>query len=348
MRRIFPLILKLAVVAMAVSLVGDQVRATKGDVERALDLIRQARAAIGGDAAVNSVQSLTMNGKSRRQIQLPDQTLRDLNGDIEINMLLPDRFIRIEKLKMLDGPGGTEAAPSTSDKKEIESKVRIVRNVNSERGDKSDIGAMHDRSEIARYMMGLLLKAPADMNVAYDYAGVGDVDGVRAEIIDVQGPNGFSMKLYLSSQNHLPLMMTYKGFDHPTPIFKVGAPGTASAEDRQTDVIIMRGDKVEAAGSEAPRVIFKRDGGGQAGPGENRTFTVRVPAPKDLVEIQVRFSDYRAVNGVLLPFAISETVNGKLKETWTVDAYVVNSPDINRKFDTNNLIWRMKESDESN
>ncbi len=70
--------------------------------ERALELIRKARTAIGGDAAITSVQSLLIVGKTTQNVKINDQD-RTQTGETEIAMMLPDKVMRMVKLG--DGTG---------------------------------------------------------------------------------------------------------------------------------------------------------------------------------------------------------------------------------------------------
>ena len=49
-------------------------------------------------------------------------------------------------------------------------------------------------------------------------------------------------------------------------------------------------------------------------------------------EFQIRFSDYRGINGVQLPYRWTTTVNGKADETFDVNAYEINPSNIGGKF----------------
>ena len=59
-------------------------------------------------------------------------------------------------------------------------------------------------------------------------------------------------------------------------------------------------------------------------------------------EFTVKFSDYRTVNGVQLPFKWTQTVGGELDETFDVTNYEINPANIADKFKNQNVMVRMK------
>ena len=85
MRKIIPYIIKLSAVLMVLSVIGQQVSATKGDVERALALLKQARAAIVGIDDWSVPESF-INGKSSRKVQLRIKRRR-VNGEVGDDMI---------------------------------------------------------------------------------------------------------------------------------------------------------------------------------------------------------------------------------------------------------------------
>ena len=338
MRKFVPLILKLSVLLVAISVISQQVTATKGDVERALELLKQARTAIGGESAINSIQNLSVNGKTHRQIQIPNEAERTLNGEFELNMMLPDRLMRMEKLTAgMPGAGGERA--QVAEGKELKVKeVRVFRD--AENAEVQNAMRHHESSELARYMLGLLLTPPPSFSATYNYLGEGDVGGSRADIIEAQGAGGFALKIYLDKSSHLPLMMSYQGSLPRIPFRHVVNGEGPMVEGEDADVVIVRrpkegeGAKVEAA----PRIFIEREVGDDKAPVEGRKFVMRAPLASEQTEIQIRFSDFRSVGGVLLPHVMTQYVGGKVDTVWTVERYDVNLPNINEKFQKDVLL----------
>mgnify|MGYP000312411254 CR=1 FL=1 len=110
--------------------------------------------------------------------------------------------------------------------------------------------------------------------------------------IVVATSNGTSYKIFLSQATNLPVAMSF----------------SRSIATR----VMLRRDTTPADGNLVGRNVFKTDDS----PGE----------------VMVKYSDYRMVNGVQLPFRWTETSGEKVNELFEVTSYEINTPDIAEKF----------------
>lgn len=361
MKKLTALLLKVSLLLSGVMIVTNQVNATKRDVQSAMALIDQARAAIGGDNALSQVQNLSMRGTSTRTFQLEGQAERQISGEFEIAMMPPDGLFRIETLG-----ANHDGAKMATPRDETSTNERIIRIESANKvavaGGGEAVAETRERhnDELTRYMIALLLTAPARANVSYDYVGDGEVDGVKADVIAVTSQSGNVMRLYLDKSSHLPLMMTHQGVDMPSVIALRGPAGAGDGEHRvmirkvpgepvegEADVIIERRGDLPPAGANGQVMIFKHEGQpgpGQTAAGEPGVFRMKMAAPKE-AEIQTRFADYRMVNGVMLPHRLTQTVNGKQTEVLIVAGYEINSPATAEKFTNGNVRFVRKARD---
>ena len=60
----------------------------------------------------------------------------------------------------------------------------------------------------------------------------------------------------------------------------------------------------------------------------------------EAAEFSIKFSDYRAVNGVQLPFKWTQTVGGTTDETFDVTSYDINPANIADKFTNQRVLVR--------
>ena len=65
--------------------------------EKALALIAKARQAIGGDAAISNIQSMRVVGRTTRVFNA-DGTQKTSEGETEIAMQFPDKFMKMVKI----------------------------------------------------------------------------------------------------------------------------------------------------------------------------------------------------------------------------------------------------------
>ena len=171
------------------------------DDARAQEILKQARAAVGGEEQLQKIQSLNITGQYRRMIGE-----RQLGGDREISILLPNKYLVEDSMNpgglstalisyrtlnaehawngqsggggamifRMGGPGGAQATPE-----QMETALRHMLQV-----------------EMARYLLAITLAPPESFAVDYKYAGESDVDDAKAEVIDVTGPDKFALRLF--------------------------------------------------------------------------------------------------------------------------------------------------------
>src|SRR5689334_15873058 len=176
-----------SMIALAMTLGGAAARMA-GD-EKAAQLIAQARAAIGGDKSVDAVQGLSCAGSYART--LGD---RQLNGDLTLDLQLPDKMLRTEtsnpigdmtivveqgingeKLlrnqRTMNGPPGAilrmAPPPATPD-----AEAQAVRNA---------------RADMTRLLLALLVAPPPSMPLEYAYGGEAQSDEGTADVVDAKG-----------------------------------------------------------------------------------------------------------------------------------------------------------------
>ena len=154
-------------------------------------------------------------------------------------------------------------------------------------------GEMPRSNELFRTTLALLLSAPEGLDVSYTYAGEGSVDGNSCDIVDASD-GGSTIKLYLDKSTNLPRMMTFQG--HKPFIIKINKDESKPDTNVKVKVMTRENDAPETA------------------------------------EFQVKFSDYRSVGGLQLPFKWTQTVGGKDDEVTDITSYEVNPANIAEKF----------------
>ena len=284
------LVLSLALALGTTSLLLDhtQVAAREDAAAKAQTILAQARAALGGDAKWKTLQSLTISGKTRRIMGQ-----MDMSGDLQFDILLPDKVMKSEILSPMAGIEITNT--------EVLNGNEVWNDQNSggghggmvvmRSGGPADTPEARERAnqmrraEITRMMIGTLLQAPAVSAVTFSYAGEAEAPDGKADMLEVKGANNFTARFFVDQKSHRPLMLTYQG--------------------------------------RKPRVVTSTMGGP---PNEAEMEKIRKEAEAQApVEFQMRFSDYRDEGGISFPHHIVKSIGDEVNEEWTLTKFKLNS-----------------------
>lgn len=269
---------------------------------RSEEVLRAARTALGGEEKLRSVHSLSVAGEVRRAIQGGNMQ----SGDIKLEFLLPDKFLRTQTMNPFGGLGvgisfltGLDGSNAWVDSRSnnADPNVTMVR--------RPDMQASREqllkltRAEFTRYLLGLLLTPPPSQPLEFTFAGEEQTPDGSADMLEATGPDGFAVRLFFDQRSHLLLMMSYRGAAQRMTINRQQSTGRASSEKEAKKI-------AEAARKKPP----------DAPPS----------GPREESEIQMRLSDYHAVDGILLPRHITRTVDKKVEEEWNLQTIKVNPP----------------------
>ncbi|MEP7274597.1 MAG: hypothetical protein ABI882_24115, partial [Acidobacteriota bacterium] len=181
---------------------------------RASELIAKAREALGGDAKLRSIKSLSILAKYRRT--MGD---REVAGDTEFELLIPERIRRSETMSLFGGVemtrievlNGTEVWSDTQSNGAHGGGGAVVIRRAPDAGPEAKAGSENAiRADLARMSLAFLLSGPSAIPLEFNYVGEAEAPEGKAEVVDVVGPN-FSTRLFLDQKTSRPLMMTYKG-----------------------------------------------------------------------------------------------------------------------------------------
>lgn len=329
MKRFIVLVLCISVFFIGLGGLVDSVGAKFKSDDKALQLLALARQAVGGEANIKAVQSMSIAGRATKTFVF-DGAERSEQGDWELNMQLPNKFSKMMKVRIEDTGTGEKSEFANKDvvviKKGDGDKVLLRKSegelpnegvviikkgdgnktferTESPNGDvkkvvvEDNLRAAVDKmqhNDLVRTTLSLLLTIPQDINTDYAYLGEGSVDGSACNIIEARTGDS-SVKLYLDKSSNLPRMMSFQAAK-PMMFFKI-----------------------------------KRADGEMEENGDVKTFTRKLDAP-ELAEFQVKFSDYRSAGGLQLPFRWVQTVGGNADETIDISGYEINPANIADKF----------------
>jgi hypothetical protein len=287
----------LVLIAMAVSAI-PLVAASPQTDAKAEEVLEAARAALGGDKALARIQSVTATGASRRIMGE-----REFSSDVTLDLLLPDKFKRTEEMSF--GQGG----PS-------------VTRVSAANGAEVwDDGTNRGGGAFMRF-------APGGPSAG----GAPGPGGAPREPTEEERQRFRQMQEQrIKSERARYALIWFLKSNAP-----VTYTGVAEAPDGKADVL-----EVKPEGA-APMKLFVDQASHKPlmltyeGVLPRMMVHRRRPTPEEVEKtraeppqkatFEVHFTDYKEVDGVLLPHLISQSVNGNVGEEFTIEKYKLNAP----------------------
>lgn len=255
--------------------------------DKAQQILAAARAAIGGEK-LKSLQSLSIEGEFRRTMGQ-----METSGSFTVDMLTPDKVLRVETMNMMGGAEITRLECLNGDlvwedQQQSGGSGMVMIRRGGRAGDPK--GAENViRNEALKTSLGFLLSAPSSLQTSFTYAGEAESPDGKADVLDAKAAVGPSLRLYFDQKTHRLLMLTYKG-KRPRMMTRTMSDGPPSEEELQK--------RIKEAEAEA--------------------------AKQPDVEYQTRFSDYKEVNGVWLPHKISKGIESETNEEATITKVKIN------------------------
>ena len=262
---------------------------TPGQQDRAAAVLSAARQALGGETKLSAVKTLIAQGRTR---QVRGDNLVPIEFEIQIE--LPDKYSRHDEFPAQDaGPttsgfSGTSPIQIPPGPTQPEAAVRVRLTT--------------AQQDFARLALGLLATSFSGFPLTFKYVGQAEAPQGKADVIDASGPGNFSARMFINSDTHLPMLVSWHA---PPPPARRGGPQPPGPPPAGPP----------AAGAPA--------GSRPAG------------APSAVVEQRLFFADYREVDGIKLPFRLRRASGAETTEETTFDRYRINARIDPRRFVTN-------------
>jgi hypothetical protein len=200
-------------IVCVISLATTLAAARAGGDPKSEQLLAQARAALGGDAHLNTVHGLTAAGTYQRE--LGD---RQVSGDITIDLQLPDKMLRTESMRPM-GDATIELLQGVNGDRVLRQSRTIgggpgmlVRMAPPSGGADDEAQALRNqRADLARFALAFLLTTTPAMPLEWKYGGEAEAADGKADVVDAIGPGSFAARLFFDKKSHRPLMIAYRG-----------------------------------------------------------------------------------------------------------------------------------------
>ncbi len=301
----------------------------------AMKVLADVRTALGGEARLEAVKSVTVEGRLTRSSGGNSQT-----NDFEMAFELPDKFVKKEVLavmgtstitrttgfngdgliELIDTPpamgggmmitrmAGSAGVPSgmkaTPEQLETQRKALLATN----------------KREFARLSLGMFAANPAAFPLEFSYAGEAEAPDGKAYVIDVKGVDGFAARLFVDTKTRLPLMLSWMDKE-PLRMTSGGSAGSASGPG-----IVSFGHGVQGGRQVTPEEAEKI----------RQDMEQRVKeaeANRRTVEYRIFYGDYKTIAGVQMPTRIQRMVDSQPVEELSLEKIKVNTKIDPRKFE---------------
>jgi hypothetical protein len=310
------------VIGLAVSVCGILATAQAPD-DRAAKVLADARAALGGDAKLSAVTSISTTGRTRR-----------VQGDnlvpIEFEMLveLPDKYLRRDEIPAQESDPATvgfngdallQIPPPTPPEPRPGAPAPppgMFENMLKQR-------ALTARQDFARLMLGMFATSFKAYPLTFKYIGQAEAPQGKAHVLEATGEANFKLRFFVDMQTSLPIMVSWSA---PTRPAGRGAPapsGSGAAPPAS-------GAAPPASAGAPPAAATAPPASATAPPASPSAPPSTAPAAPDQ---RLYFSDYRDVDGMRFPFRLRRGVGTETSEETTFDRFRINPKIDPRRFE---------------
>lgn len=278
--------------------------------DRVDGVLAATRQALGGDKLV-SLKTLSAEGPFRRSMGQ-----RDMEGVLTIVLVRPDKLRRSEEMSMAGMAGGptierisalngAEAWEDMQNRGGMGGGMQIMMRGPDGPGGSGVLSpeqieqarARRMRTELQRWTVALLLESP----LPFIDAGVAEAPEGKADILETKDEAGRPLRLFIGQDTHLPLMLQY--------------------QEVRPRVSMMGGPRGGPGGGRPGGPPRERPSEEEM---KQRMEELRKQGPPEASPMAMYFTDYRDVDGVMLPHKMNISVNGQPNEEWTVEKFKVN------------------------
>ena len=367
MKRFIVSVLSVSVFFLGLGTLVEKVGARFKSDEKALELIRAAKTAIGGDNAIAGIQSMRIKGTTTHTFKV-DGTERSESGETEIAMQLPDKLSKMIKIGKGDGemPGDqlvnkrveTIIVTKDKDRNDIVGKGSgngTGTGIGTEPGKRVVTVTVGDKPGELKTEDGqtVIVRRGGDEELPRKTEN-GEMRTFRVNRAEMEAHHKeaqtnelfrLTLGLLLSPPVANAVSYTFggevKAADRPCNlvIADFGGSQVKLYLDRDSNLPVMMAYTAEAM----PMIVhFNKEVPAPDGSGENNVvFFRKGDGASPNAEYQVRFDDYRNTGGVQLPYRWV-TSTGDMNEVFNITSYEVNPADIANSFQNQKVELRVR------
>ncbi len=282
-------------------------------------ILSAAREALGGDTRLSAVKTFTTTGRTQ---QVRGDNLVPI--EFEISVELPDKYIRRDEIPAQESgpttigfngdaliqlpvpalpPARAGVPPPTAAQLDAQRRAR----------------ATTAKQDFVRLTLGMFATSFSSYPLTFSYVGQAEAPQGKADVIDAKGPANFTVRLFVNTETHLPIMVSWQG-----PAAPAGRGGPAPAPGAAPTG---RGGPAPAPGPAPSPSPGPAPGAVPAGRGG------AAPGPPQGAENRIYYADYRDVDGMKFPFRLRRAVGSDTIEETTFDKFKINAKIDAKKFE---------------
>jgi hypothetical protein len=290
--------------------------------DKAADVMQKARAALGG-AKLEQVKTLSLEGPFGREMGN-----RQVTGKLVLTLQLPGNMHRSEDTEMMGGMSierlsvlnGEKAWEDMQNRGGMGGNMQMVirgpgnQELNAEQLEQARVRRF--RNEFSRYLLAFLGGATLQPT----YIAVAEAPDGKADVVEVKNEAGQAVRLFVDQNTHMPLMLQYQEV-RPRMMIN-GGPGGPGGPGRG-GFVRDGGPPPAGGGGDAAGRGGPPDGGQRPNPEEIRRRMEAMPPPAPST-VTLYLSEYKKVDGVMLPHRLTQAVDGKTVEEWNIEKVKLN------------------------
>jgi hypothetical protein len=305
--------------------------------DKAAEVMEKTRVALGG-ARLEQIKALSLEGPFAREMGN-----RRLSGTIELTLQLPGNMHKSEDTEMMGGMSiervaalaGDTAWEDMQNRGGMGGNMQIVmrgpgnQELNAEQLEQARLRRL--KTEFNRYLLAFLGGA----GLQPTYVAVAEAPEGKADVVEVKNEQGQAVRLFIDQATSMPLMLQYQEVRPRMNI--MGGPGGGGGGRRGPGAPGAPGAGAPGAGApgapgvpgapgaEGARQPRRGAEGAEARPDaeEIRRRLQNAPPPQPST-VTLYLGEYKQVDGVMLPHRLTQAVEGKTVEEWTIERARVN------------------------
>ena len=294
-------------------------------LDRAAQVLAAARAALGGDKLA-ALKTVVATGRTRR---VRGNNIQPI--EFEISIELPDKYLRKDEFPaeesdptstgfngadLVQNPPPVIAAPPARAGAPAPTPAELA----AQRKTRIAAAVSAARQDFARLALGLFANTYNVLPLTFAFAGQAEAPQGKADVLDVKGEANLAWRLFVNTDAHLPIMLSWQG--PPTSVI-VTAPGQSPPATVGAGTVVVAGPAAPGAGaSQAEKDQYAKD-----------VQALRQKTQQTPVEYRLYFADYRDVEGLQLPFRLRRAIGADTTEETTFDRFRLNTKIDPKKFE---------------